>query len=63
MPFILTKFGQIYHMSTGFCSAEQWFLLLEKVCLNLVHEIFNQRVFNETFFNYHFDFDKNYVCV
>ena len=58
---ISKKFGQIYYMSTGFCSAEQWFLVTWKICLNLVEEIFNQRFFDETLFNYHFDFDENYL--
>ena len=49
---ILKKFGQIYYMSTGFCSAEKWFLVARKICLNLVEEIFNQRLFDETFFNF-----------
>ena len=37
---ILKKFEQIYYC-TGFCSAEQWFLVTRKICLNLVEEIFN----------------------
>ena len=31
-----------------------------KICHNLIEEIFNQKYFGETFFNYHFDCEDNY---
>ena len=55
----MKKFEQIYHISTGFCSVEQWFLIIDKNCFALIDDILNQNVFDEVFFNYHFDFEEN----
>ena len=57
--FILQKFEQIYHISTGFCSVEQWFLIIYKNCFSLIDDILNQNFFDEVFFNYHFDLEEN----
>lgn len=46
---ILKKFKQIYFISTGFCSAKQWILIIQKVCYGLMEEIFNQNYFDEIF--------------
>ena len=57
--FILKKFRQTY-ISTGFCSLEQWFLIIKRSCFALIDDIFNQSFFDEVFFNYHFDFEENF---
>ena len=57
--FILKKFRQTY-ISTGFCSLEQWFLIIKRSCFALIDDIFNQSFFDEVFFNYHFDFKENF---
>ena len=38
--FILKKFRETYHISTGFCSVEQWFLIIKKSCFALIDDIF-----------------------
>ena len=57
---ILTKFATIYRISTGFCSVEHWSNLIEKNCFSLIESIHNDSFFDETFFNYHFDFEEYY---
>ena len=57
---ILKKFLQIFNISTGFCSADQWNLLIQKFCFYLIEDLLCQQYFDQNFFNYHFDFDENY---
>lgn len=49
----------MYHISTGFCSVEQWFLIIDKNCFAVIDNILNQNFFDEVLFNYHFDFEEN----
>ena len=56
---ILKRFSQIYNISTGFCSADQWHSLIQKFCYYLIEDLLCQECFDENFLNY-FDFDENY---
>ena len=57
---ILKKFPQIYNISTGFCSADQWYSVIQKLCFYLTEDLLCKQYFDQNFFNYHFDFDENY---
>ena len=57
---VLTNFHQIFRISTGFCSVKYWLDLIKKNCFHLIDDIHNQIFFDETFFNYNFDFEENY---
>ena len=56
---ILTKFATIYCISTCFCSVGHWSNSSEKNCFSLIESIHNDLFFDETLFNYHFDFEEN----
>ena len=60
---ILNFFSQIHNISTGFCSADQWNLQIQKFCFYLIEDLFCQQYFDENFFNYYFDFDENHFSL
>ena len=57
---ILKKFKDIYYLSDGFTSDEQWFSILKKSANNLNEIIFNESYFDSTYFDYYFDYEKNF---
>ena len=57
---IFKIFDQILFISTGFRSTEQWLNLIKKNCFALIDDIHNAAFFDETFFDYNFDFEENY---
>ena len=55
---ILKIFDRIFFISTDFSSMRQWLKLVEKNCFALVEKIQSATFFDETFFNYNFDFEE-----
>ena len=57
---VLKKFSKIFEISSGFCSVQDWTYVIQKNVSNLIQDIHNDSFFNETFYTYNFDFEKNY---
>ena len=46
---ILKRFSQIYNISTGFCSADQWHSLIQKFCYYLIEDFCVKNILMKTF--------------
>ena len=51
---------RVFDISTGFCSVRDWTYVIQKNVFNLIQDIHNNSIFNETFYTYNFDFQENY---
>ena len=57
--FVLKNFNRIFDLSTGFCSASCWNVVIETNCSAIFHEIFDKEQYRDPkFIDFNFDFDR-----
>ena len=57
---VLKSFSEVYDISSGFCSVQNWTNAIQKNLFNSIQDIHNDTFFNEMFYTYNFDFEQNY---